>query len=54
VKQDRAREQTYKHEGCGAETSPSIEPVIVAQLVDFHPFLLVRRIGHRLCHYERL
>lgn len=43
---------TYLHKSSGAEAGASVEPVIVAQLVDLDAFLVRRMMRHGLCHHQ--
>lgn len=47
-------EGTYRSESSGAKAGASIEPVIVAQLVDFDAPLVLRLMRHVLCHHQGL
>lgn len=46
------RAVTYRDVGGGAETSPSVEPVIVSEFVDLDAPLIGRRMRHGLCHHR--
>lgn len=44
---------TYRNKGGSTEARASVEPVIVAQLVDFDAPPVRRLMRHRLCHHQR-
>ena len=47
-------EKTYRSERGSAEAGASVEPIIVAQLVDLDAPLVLRLMRHVLCHHQRL
>ena len=44
----------HLHKGCDAEASSSVEPVIVAELVDLDALLFRRLMRHGLCHHQQV
>lgn len=48
------KRRTYLHEPGGTEAGASIEPVIIAQLVDLDALFVRRLMRHGLCHHHRL
>lgn len=45
-------DKTYRRKRGRAEAGPSVEPVIVAQLVDLDAPLVLRLMRHVLCHHQ--
>lgn len=43
---------TYRGVRGGAETGPSVKPVIVSEFVDLDAPLISRRMRHGLCHHR--
>lgn len=48
------RDDTYRDKGGGAKSRASVEPVVIAQFVDFDAPPVRRLMRPRLCHHQRL